>query len=804
MKVLIIAEKPSLREIIKKALYNENWVRHGESYSESENYICTNCFGHMFELYDVEDYLNIERKKWSIDILPFCPTEFKYKIKDDCKEQLEVITKLIGREDVSYIINAGDPDAAGQFLVTYVINYAQKVNRTNKPIKRLWFSVQSEEAIRKDIKKLYDNENFSNYYDEEDARAKCDWLIGINYTRLLTLKSEAKISQGRVLGCIVLYIYERYLAQQNFVPETYFNIGMHLKEYDLDIILKDSIFKAEMQLNGIQVVNELNKSKTFVESIVVEEKEKKPLCLFSLTTLQNKMSSAYKLSNLEVLNTVQKLYEKGFVSYPRTSSEYLGEGEIENVSKIIDIYKKSYSDIEFKKTKHIFDDSKVGSHSAIIPTTKVPEISELSNYEEIVYRVILNRFLSNFCNKKCLIEQTKVRVANSVNDMFGEFKAIRVLEEGFLKFENIIEEKTLPKFLKGQPLQAEYILNECETKPPKNVSETELNNFLEAPFSKNSSDEDMKYKQILNGIEIGTVATRASIIDNAINKYNYITRNKSNGVYKITDIGIYFIETAKKLGLLMSKEQTATLGKYLKAIHYNKITAEQCVKVIEKEVRNKMEKAKEKSIEKLIVEKEIICSCPICGEDVYEGKGAFYCSQYPKKKCNFIINKHDRFLYSRGKSVTKSIIKNLAKNNVSLVKGMVKANGEKYDAYITYEINEQYINLKFADKTLIPKVLIGSCPRCGREIKESEKAFFCVGFKDTKDKCNYIISKNNKVLVQRNIKLTPGMVSKLVEGKKVLVKNVPKKDNSGKYDLYLSLIDTGKYINFNIDYPSKK
>lgn len=808
-KSLIIAEKPNLAITIQKALYYENWNRYN-GYAESENYICTNCYGNLFELFDLDDYFNREKSKWILDDIPYVPNCYKYKIKNDggIKNQLNIIENLVSRKDVETIINAGDADSEGSKLVNIVIKYClnkNKLNKNQKSIKRLWFTDQSEPSIRNDIKDLKDNSDYDNYANEAIARERIDWLIGVMYSRALSLlassdKNKIKLIQGRVLGSIVKFIYDRYREQKEFISEDYFNIGLVLNDYDkTTIILKDSIFRDNEQYKALEVMNELNRSNTFVSSIERVIKNKYPHNLFSLTTLQNTINKLYKMSNKEVLSIGQKLYEKGYITYPRTSSEYLPSNAKQQVHNVLEQFKKSYSNLIFKDTKHIFDDTKIDSHYAIIPTVKCPG-DDLSKDEKVVYEIIKNRFLSNFYSEECIIEEATLTISNSSNNYKAIMKGLKVIKKGFLIFDDTITTKDIPDFSEGERINGKYIINECKTKAPSNITPTELNNFLESPYGKEDETIEERYRKLLEGLEIGTVATRASIIENAI-KYQYITESK--GVYKMTPKGVYFIETADKLGLLMSKEENAIIGKYIKSVFNNKITVDQCVGIIEKEITSKVSKAKTLKVDEFIQEKEVevIGKCPVCGRNILESNKYFYCEGFKfDKSCGFLINKNDIFLTSKGKSVNKSIAKSLLKNGLAKVTGLKKKNGDIYDAYIKIIKNGNYYNVTFADKNDIPMNDFGVCPRCGKKILEGTKSFYCEGYR-SEPKCSYTVWKINKFLEEYSIKLTKGNIKNLIAGKKVLIKDIKSPKNKGTFNANIYLDDTGTYVNYRMELP---
>lgn len=801
MKKLIITEKPSLSNLVKSALYKENWSSY-QGYSESDNYIVTNVFGHLLTLYDIDDYMNREKTAWSLDELPFVPEKYLYKVKNDdgIRKQLKLISTLIERKDVDKIIASGDPDDEGTALINLLLDYCFNKLNLKKEVLRLWATEQTEPSIREAMKNLRPNEEYDCYANKALARAASDFCIGINYSRALTLIPSTNgkntlLPTGRVLGVIVLYIYNRYKEQLNFIPKKYFDIGLISNDgAELKLILKDLLFNEDEEYKALELINELNSSITSVKTINSERINKYPKRLFSLTTLQNKLSKEYKFSSKKTLSLTQSLYNKGYVTYPRAKSEYLPDSEKEKVKRILNEYKKEWNNIDFKDTKHIFDSNKVGTdHAALIPTVKIPNINELSKEEQIVYITIRNRFLANFCTDECIVDKMKLTIGNNKNNYVAEINGLKVIEKGFLSIENTINEKELPALQEGQVIDCTYNVNECYTKAPSNVSNIELNKYLESPFSKEDESEEERYKKMLSGLEIGTVATRASIIDNA-KKYGYITEEK--GLFKITAKGIYYIETSEKLGLSMTPLQTAKIGQYLQSVFDGKINSKQCVQVVEHEVVKKVNEAKKVKVNSYIEVKEEIGVCPICkNKKMYESTKWFYCEGFKDKSCDFIIGKQDKFLTSKGKTLTRSMLSKIITNGSVKVK-LKRQDKSTYDANIQIVKNDKYYNIGFGEKIEIKKDEI-KCPRCGKKIYEGDKNFYCEGYRDNPP-CGYKVWKENKYLSEKGIKLTSNHIKNLIKGSKIKAS-----DKEKKIHIQIALEDTGTYVNYKLSYINK-
>ena len=711
MKKLIIAEKPSLSMEVVKAIGN---MEKNDGYFENEEYIVSFAFGHLMVLQDIDDYYKREKTKWNLDELPFVPGEFIFKLRDDSgvKKQYKILKNLIKRDDVSYIINCGDADREGEVIINNIIYKVFDESNIRKDVGRLWLKSINQEEIKSSLNRIRSIENTENLYNEGLARTYLDWLYGINLTRYVSLKSGEFLPVGRVLTPIVKKVYDRKKEIENFVPEKYIEIEA-LIEKDKEKIkatLKNSRFKNTANKDEIkEIVKALNKTESIVAEKQVKSIEKKPKKLFSLTTLQNHMVKNHKMKLDDTLKNVQSLYEKGYVTYPRTNTEYLHTSEIDDVKKLIHSYNNSY-DIEFKDTKSIFDSSKVESHSALLPTVKKIDICNLNDKEQIVYMSIFNRFLANFCKETTIVEETKIQI--KVLEYTLELKGNSIKQLGFYKYEKPdSKEKILPYFELGEIVDAEYIDVEKETIPPKLLSLVEMNNYLKNPFKENrenkredqehqeesedinESEESELYSQMLKGIEIGTVATRDSIIANAI-KYGYMTENKT--VLDITSKGNYLIESLEKLAIDMSKEKTVETSVVLKEIYKCETSISQAIKNTTADFEKIM--SQNITLQKIDKneEKEVIGKCPKCGKNIYENAKSYYCEGYKDEiKCNFSIWKENKFFKDKGKNLTKSMAKKLIAMQEIEVKNLKSKEGKEYNAFIKIKLPiDKYVNFE--------------------------------------------------------------------------------------------------------------
>lgn len=682
MKKLIIAEKPSLAMNVVRALgkFEKN-----EGYFENEKYIVSFAYGHLFKLKDIDDYMG-HKTLWSDIELPFIP-EFEFSVKKDkgVKEQFSILKKLMQRKDVDEIINCGDADREGQLIVDLIIENSHE----NKSIKRLWLPEQTEQSIRREMNNLQDNKKYKNLYNEGLARTYMDWLLGINLTVLLTVKSSSLFKAGRVLIPIVKYIYDRDMKIKNFVPEKYYMLESETNGVKLVMQKK---YNQDELLQAKEKIERLNQFKAKVIEIENKQIKKTPPKLFSLSKLQGKLSKEFKMNFDKSLKIIQELYEKGYLTYPRTNTEYLAVNEKDRVREIINSINNKK--LEFKDNK-LFNDSKIESHSAITITTKMP--NNLSEDEEIIYNAVKNRFMANFTKEDTIINQTVIKI--NVGEEEFHLKGESVEKIGFLKFENIEFKNKLPNLKAGEEFDVNFNTIERVTTPPAKVTEETLSNYLKNPFSKDEkqeyeSDEEV-YKLMLEGVEIGTEATRTGIIQNAI-KVGYLSLKKQS--FSIEEKGIKLIELLDKLNVDLYKEKNVEFSKSLKKVFNGKQTINELLKNTEEELQKIVKISDNTEIETFQSQKEIIGKCPKCGSGILENSKSYYCSNY-KLGCKFGIWKEIKYFDQKLK-ISKSNAKKLI-NGEKIVLKLKSKTGKEYEAYFTMKINGDYVNLekgKFVNK----------------------------------------------------------------------------------------------------------
>ncbi len=684
MKKLIICEKPSLAQSVSRAInkMGEKPQMHKDlGYVESQNYIIVPSFGHLFTLCDVEEYridFDLTKKySWTLDNLPCVPTNFQFALKKDnatkqtdkgIEKQFNIIKKLIHSKEVNEIIHCGDSDREGEIIIRIILDQAEN----KKPVSRLWLPDQVEETIIEALNNLIDDSQFDNLAKEGYARMFVDWIYGINLTRYASIKTDTLIRVGRVISTVVKTIYDREIEIKRFIPQKYFVASGRAETNgkSIEVTAKKQFNASEIE-SLKSLIQNYNDSECKVADIITKKKKIESPRLFSQSTLQNTLSKKFGYSPDKTLSLVQSLYERGFVSYPRTGTEYLATAE---KSKVKDIIKAiGNNNLVFKDSERIFDDSKIESHSAITPTVKIPKDNDFKSDEERnCYSTILTRFNSVFYAEECNVEETIMKISVGDYETF-EKKGTVIITKGFRVLEDINNnENTLPKLNIGDVINFNFVPLEKTTQPKKSHTVETLNNYLKNPFKKSDSIEmdDEDYKAMLKGLEIGTEATRSGIISTAINS-KYIELNKST--YKILPMGEYLVETLTKLGIDISAEKTAHLGKALKDVYNNDITIDDAINI----TKNELVKIFESNIEitKVKREQKSIGLCPICGKTVVANSKAYSCED---RGCTFVIWK-----VIANNTISEIQASRLLKvGKTDLIKGFINKEGKPFSAFL--------------------------------------------------------------------------------------------------------------------------
>lgn len=720
-KSLIIAEKPSVARNIAEAL---NIKSRKDGFIEGQDYIVTWAFGHLLQLYDAKDY-DESMISWRMERFPFIPQEFKYKIKCDnykramvdkgAEKQINIIGNLAEREDVHQIISATDFDREGQVISDELFMHLS----INKPIYRLLLNEWTEEEVKKGMKNLKLNKEMQCLQDAGIGRQWADWVIGINLTSVTTLryggvgKERKTLNIGRVLLPTLKIIYDRDKEIENFEATSYYKLVSTFKnkenlEFE-SLYYENNSEKFEEKQYLDHIITLLEGKYGVVVDKEMERKKEYPQPLFNLSNLQGYITSKYKgWTSDKVLKVAQSLYEKKYITYPRTASVVLEESLVDKVEKVLNTLKKGLDyeqEIKFIRSKRVFDNSKVESHSAIIPTYVIPK--GLSSDELNVYNAIKNRFIMQFM-PVAEFEETKITLKVMDENIPGEFIAKGRVEiiKGWRVVENIETKDTiLPLVEKGEVLEiTDSKVNKVTKKPPKHHTEKTLLRVMETcgkEYKEEKDDDETNSEEMMNsilsGFSIGTPATRAETIKK-LKDIGYITAKGKSLI--TTELGRTIVEIFPVKELL-DLEYTGKLEKTLADIERGKFKKSDFLDLIFTFTKESVEKIKndESMLHKFIVEvpegAEEIGKCPICGNTVIETSRNFGCNNW-KNGCKFVIWKDDKYITSFGKMVSKDMVKLLLKNGKVGFRNLKSKKGNTFSAYFKYERDQEtgYFNWK--------------------------------------------------------------------------------------------------------------
>lgn len=534
-KSLVIAEKPSVARDIARVL---KCTKKGNGSLEGDKYIVTWALGHLVTHADPEQY-DVKYKEWKMEDLPIIPEPFKLVPIRQTTKQFNAVKTLLNRQDVNEVIIATDAGREGELVARWILAKA----KSRKPIKRLWISSVTDQAIREGFNNLKDGRKYDHLYEAAVARAEADWVVGINATRALTVKYNAQLSTGRVQTPTLAMIANREQQIKNFKPKTYYGLQaltntVTFTWHEKGTNQTQSFQKEKME----QLLKSLDSVKTG-EVIDVKTTPKRTPAphLFDLTELQKEAHKRYGWSAKETLSTLQNLYERHkIVTYPRTDSKHLTSDMKSTFTDRIKAsavgdYRAAANKILSKGTpqaqKGVVNDALVSDHHAIIPTEEVVNLRALSDKEYKLYDLIVKRFLAVFYGA---YEYDQTVVTLKVGNETFTAKGNTVRDEGwkvvYLQEDEQSNERTLPVFKKGEQVSLRGIaLTEGQTKPPARFNEGTLLAAMENPsqFMGDESKELVKTLKETGGI--GTVATRADIIEKLFK--SFVIEKKGNDLY---------------------------------------------------------------------------------------------------------------------------------------------------------------------------------------------------------------------------------------------------------------------------------
>lgn len=681
---LCIAEKPSVARDIAKVL-GADMPKQG--YFEGNGYWVTWTFGHLCTLKEPHDY-SPHLKSWNLIFLPIIPDPFGIKLIENpgVERQFKIIEKLVA--DCEEVINCGDAGQEGEVIQRWVLHKA----KCKKPMKRLWISSLTEEAIKEGFAKLKPAEDYNNLYQAGNARAIGDWLLGINATRLFTRKfggNKSVLSIGRVQTPTLAMIVQRQKEIDAFNTEEYWE----LKTKYRDVLFTAAIDRLKTKEKAEKGLEYLKQNLFEIVSFEIKEGKEKNPRLFDLTALQVEANKKFGFSADNTLKYIQSLYEKKHTTYPRVDTTYLSESlhpKIPDILQSMNFYRELTAPLlsqPIPKSKTVFDDTKVTDHHAIIPT-EISPTSNLSREEKLIYDLVAKRFIAVFY-PECKISNTLVE--GQVGTIPFKTSGRQILELGWREVyvkdkkddtddkKEKDEEQTIPEFKAGEKGPHKPLIHQGKTSPPKAYTEATLLRAMETA-GKQVDDEELREMMKNNGI--GRPSTRANIIETLFRR-KYIERKKKN--IFATSTGVELIDTIQD-ELLKSPELTGEWELKLRKIERGEYEATQFkeelitmvtnltrtvinekAKVISFQEEVKLKEKKEptpRKITTIIWEEE---ACPKCKESkLIKGKTAIGCSNY--KGCGLKVP----FLLFGKKLSEKQIHDIINKGKSSKLKGFTE------------------------------------------------------------------------------------------------------------------------------------
>lgn len=694
---IVIAEKPSVAKDLAKVL---KATKRQDGFFEGEGIRVTWAFGHLVTLSNPEKYGD-QYKQWKLQDLPIIPLQFITEVVGDpgAKKQFKIIQSLLMDESVEEVICATDAGREGELIFRLIYESA----KCTKPIKRLWISSQTDKAIQDGFANLKPGEDFQPLYDSALSRSQADWLIGMNATRVYTIRysrGNGVMSVGRVQTPVLKMIVDRHRENTEFVPQTYYELFVDITHPKGDFIGKWFLEKEDRLMDkdkAEQLFSDIQKNATgTIEKVTQKEvKEKQPL-LYDLTELQKDANKRYKFSADKTLQLMQSLYERHKVlTYPRTSSRYLTSdmapklpGLVANLKEMPAYGKIAEKVLEGKivATKRIVDNSRVTDHHAIIPTDKKAVLSELTADELKIFDLVIKRFLSVFL-EECVKHHTEII------SRFGDhtFRTIGIVmkkpgwREVYLKDSDsdTQEDLVLPDIAKGDAIdQKKLHLDEKQTKPPPLYNEASI---LAAMETAGKQIEDEELQEAMKDCGLGTPATRAQIIERLI-QVGYILREKNKLIP--TDKGYQLIACIQDPQLL-SPELTGLWEKKLNDMAQKKYKRGSYMNEIKEFTEKIVQNASTATGGTTPFAKEELGKCPLCDGIISENQKAYGCSNWKETKCPFVIWKT-----IAGKAITVNIAKELIeKGRTEKLDGFISKAGKPFET--TLVLKEGKVEFQF-------------------------------------------------------------------------------------------------------------
>jgi DNA topoisomerase III len=718
MKV-IIAEKPDQGATLASIFQTKKHQGYIEIFPNElfpKGAYMTWAIGHLLQLVPPERY-RPEWKQWKLETLPIIPERFQYEVEKAKAKQFAIVKELLRKPEVTEIIHAGDAGREGELIVRNII----QMSGVKKPMKRLWLSSLTPKAIYEGFRQLLDEAETRNLYEEAYARACADWLVGMNASRVYSILLKQKgmndvFSVGRVQTPTLAFIVKREKEIEQFCPEPFWEVvaKFHIdgKQYEGKWVDEKGETRIKEELLAQKIARFCRNKPAEVKEVQTERKTFHPPLLFNLSSLQATANKMYQFSPKKTLDILQKLYQKGIVSYPRSDSNYVTKGEAETFP---DILQKLRAFPEYQPffplpntsilhNKRYVNEKKVTDHYAIIPTEQVADPAKLSADERKIYDLVVRRLIAAHYEAAVFDYTTVITLVDGRARFISKGK--QQIQEGWRKVisqREEGEEAILPALREGESGNVlDVRVKEGKTQPPKRYTEGQLITLMKTAGKFLDNEELEKVLAKTEGL--GTEATRAAIIT-TLKERNYI-EVKKNQVYA-TDKAKVLIEAIGDK-ILASPEMTAKWEQRLSEIGEGKASAahfmEQVKKLSKKIVEDALASSQhwnfagfdtasiQRTTSKATLGKPV-GACKLCGGTVID-KGEFYgCSNYAKTKCSFTISK--RIL---GKTISQANVKKLLQHGkTNVIKGFKK--GEKtFDAVLVWDDKEKKISFSFVKK----------------------------------------------------------------------------------------------------------
>lgn len=688
---LVITEKPSVARSIA-AVIGATEKQNG--YWQGGGYLVSWCIGHLVSFAEAGQY-DEKYCKWRYEDLPILPQPWQFIVPDEKKQQFEIVHSLLNRPDVDSVTAATDAGREGELIFRFVYQMAG----CTKPVKRLWISSMEDAAIREGFANLRPDSDYDALYQSALCRAKADWLVGINATRLFSVLYHKTLTVGRVQTPTLKMLVDRDAKILRFQKEKYYTVGIQsgsLKAGSGRIASMDEADTLRQACAGASAI---------CSSVKREKKTEQPPKLYDLTTLQREANRLFGFTAKQTLDYAQQLYEKKLLTYPRTDSQYLtedmGQAAQHLVSDLLGLLPFAQELALTAEVGRVLNSKKVSDHHAIIPTSEFVKqgFTGLAESECKLMNLVCSKLL---CAIAAPYEYETVTVVFSCAGNEFTAKGKTVLVPGWKEIDQRFsatlkadtEEEvlnTLPELTEGQSYSVVSDISEHFTSPPKAYTEDTLLSAMER-----AGAEDMPEEAERKGL--GTPATRAAILEKLV-QMGFVQRKGKQLVPTKDGINLAVILPES----LTSPALTAEWENRLTEIAKGNADADEFMAEIEAQVRQLVKTYSCISADKQNLfqsERVIIGKCPRCGENVYEGKKNFYCGN---RGCQFVMWKNDRFFEQRKKAFTPKIAAALLKNGKAKVKGLYsEKTGKTYDATVLLaDTGGKYVNYRIATDSIM-------------------------------------------------------------------------------------------------------